>query len=156
LKIIFLDIDGVLVTRRFRERDPGKPLADPSCVAQLNRIVEATEARIVLSSSWRYHGLHEMRMILGLWGVRGEMIDLTPDLNREPEAGAGSRNCVPVPRGREIAEWLRLNDHDGSATIVILDDDADMEHLLPRLVKSDYAFGLTEAHAERAIEMLNC
>lgn len=40
-------------------------------------------------------------------------------------------------------------------SFVILDDDADMCHLMPRLVRSETAVGLTAAEADRAITMLN-
>ena len=76
--VIFLDFDGVLNTEQYQARlaiegkpkkDAWGPLFDPRAVANLQKIVEATDARIVISSSWRYvHKLGSLRM---MWEVRG-------------------------------------------------------------------------------------
>jgi hypothetical protein len=56
-KIVFLDFDGVLMNRsalRARRLDPQRrPVADPEAVAALNYIVRASEAQIVVTSTWR-------------------------------------------------------------------------------------------------------
>jgi len=52
-KIIFLDIDGVLNNHVF-DRIAGSSTILPVCVGQLNRIIHATGAAVVLSSAWRY------------------------------------------------------------------------------------------------------
>ncbi len=49
MKVIFLDIDGVL-----KEEDYDAEFKD-ECFARLKRIVDATGAEIILSSSWRIH-----------------------------------------------------------------------------------------------------
>ena len=49
MKIIFLDIDGVICTPKTDFR-----YLDIRCVNHLNNIVEDTGAKIVISSSWRY------------------------------------------------------------------------------------------------------
>jgi len=69
MKIIFLDIDGVLATHKefmvnrtkFRTKYPeAKALNIPypfnsGCVKIFNEIVQETDAKIVLSSDWRLH-----------------------------------------------------------------------------------------------------
>lgn len=149
--ILFLDIDGVLVNARsLRERSGRHSVADSNCVAQLNRVTNVTGAALVLSSSWRFCGLEEIRLILQHWGVTGELISMTPDLTRKSgELGL----YAGVPRGREIQEWLNDHAHDG-CTFAIVDDDADMEHLTPRLVRCEFAAGLTDGDADRLIMML--
>ena len=49
MKVIFLDIDGVL-----KEEDYDAEFKD-ECFARLRKIVDATSAEIILSSSWRTH-----------------------------------------------------------------------------------------------------
>ena len=76
--VIFLDFDGVLNTEQYQawlaiegkpKKDAWGPLFDPRAVANLQKIVEATDARIVISSSWRYiPTLGSLRM---MWEVRG-------------------------------------------------------------------------------------
>lgn len=138
LKIIFLDVDGVLINNKNKKRwdEP-----DPECVAQLNRVIEATGASIVLSSCWRVgRSVVECRELLAGWGVTGKVIDRTPELHLE--------------RGCEIAAWLAAYPRDVES-FVIIDDDKDMVNLLYALVQTDFREGLTPLHADRVIARLN-
>lgn len=86
-KIVFLDFDGVLNTEyyqgmlRYRGKlwkDKYGAFFDPVAVAQLKRIIDATNADIVVESSWKRLGLKAM---LELWKARhlpGRVIDITP------------------------------------------------------------------------------
>ena len=147
--VIFIDIDGVIVTERTLMGRTGRnALGDERCVAQLNRVTDATGASLVLSSSWRFCGLEEMRLIFRHWGVSGDLISMTPDLTQlSGESGLYSG----VPRGREIQKWM---DENPVSVFTIVDDDGDMEHLTPWLVKTNFADGLTGADADRLIAML--
>ena len=60
--IMFLDFDGVLVTDRGQKyhletngtlRDDHGALFDPECVVCLKEIIDATDADIVISSTWK-------------------------------------------------------------------------------------------------------
>jgi hypothetical protein len=55
LYIIYLDIDGVLNRAQVFYSEPGAPALhyEPRCVAELNRILEATGPEMVLSFPWR-------------------------------------------------------------------------------------------------------
>lgn len=149
MKVIFLDIDGVLVTlRSFAMGRSGlHAKADPDTVAALNTIIEATGASIVISSTWRLGrgGVGRMRDTLKLWGCTGKVVDRTPDLPR------------PRERGDEIQQWLdrREAQRGDVESFVILDDDADMAHLMPLLVQTEFERGLTTEHAEVAIRILD-
>ena len=70
-KILFLDFDGVLVTDRGQQsllstggtlRDDHGALFDPECVGCLKEIIDATDAEIVVTSTWK--------MEMGLEGIR--------------------------------------------------------------------------------------
>ena len=50
MKIIFLDIDGVLNQTGNAASLP----FDPNCVMYLNHVIKETGAHIVISSAWRY------------------------------------------------------------------------------------------------------
>jgi hypothetical protein len=88
-------------------------------------------------------------MLLALWGATGEVIGITPIL--ETAWKPDNKLWVGIPRGREIAAWLAANTVE---SFVIIDDDKDMEHLLPHLLHTPFEIGLTEADADRAIQML--
>lgn len=146
LKIIFLDIDGVLVNRASLRQASGlQAFADPKCVAALNRIIAETDAKIVVSSTWRRSGRRFVTQKLRSWGVVGEIVGLTPILN-----------VANVERGSEIQTWIHEHMRFSSAidSFVILDDDDDMLHLSARLVQTVFEDGLTESDADRAIEIL--
>ena len=86
--IIFLDFDGVLNTEQYQARlavdgapnkDAWGPLFDPRAVENLRKIIEATGAAIVISSSWRYiHRLGSLRMMWEIRELPGEMLDTLP------------------------------------------------------------------------------
>lgn len=151
MKVIFLDFDGVLcnhesITAGYKARsapaqDPYGP--HPDCVAALNRIVEATGAVIVVSSTWRKckNPRANMRETLARWGVKGIVIDVTPTLK-------------DVIRGDEIAQWLNSYSRHPIESFVILDDDSDMGLLKNRLVQCSNVEGLTLADAQHAIQLL--
>ena len=155
MKIIFIDFDGPIIpVMSHRNRVSGKSLsAWPPCVAALNRITNATGAKIVVSSTWRADGITKTRDRLKGWGVTAEVVGLTPHLDREGANGLWQS----VPRGLEIAEWIARYEEmrEPIEAFVILDDDSDMEHLKPFLIQTPFEAGLTEADADRAIEMLS-
>lgn len=57
-------------------------------------------------------------------------------------------------RGEEIQNWINSFDQV-IEKFVILDDDSDMEHLLPYLIKTSYEFGLTDKETDLLIKNLN-
>lgn len=148
MKVIFLDIDGVLVNRNSfklpRLELVGHRLsyhtADPVCIRLLNRIVAETGARIVISSVWRGIGLKRLREIFSAWLAKGEIVDVTPNID-------------DAIRGDEIQAWLETQSDIHS--FVIIDDDDDMGRLRHRLVETDCMIGLTDKDAEQAIAILN-
>ena len=56
MKVIFLDVDGVLNSQQLFEKCEDDQLisVDEDNIKNLKTIVDATGAMIVLSSSWRY------------------------------------------------------------------------------------------------------
>jgi hypothetical protein len=80
MKIIFLDIDGVLNCDNTRNPRRFPYVIDPRLLARLKRLLKATHAKVVLSSSWRCDpvGLLAARH----WGV--PFFDVCPDKPRSP------------------------------------------------------------------------
>jgi hypothetical protein len=154
MKIIFLDFDGVMDTSYYdhilsKEGKPGNDeygaVFDPYCIRNLKRIIEETEADIVVSSSWKY--MMSYQDFLNMWtdrGLPGFITDVTPN---------------PVDRrkrGDEIDAWIE--ECKTECQYVIIDDlEANNfnEHQIPRLLIVNPFFGLDEETAERAIQILN-
>jgi hypothetical protein len=159
MKILFLDFDGVLnYAQWIYTHDKGQheygtdeywgEHIDPACVALLNIIVQRTGAKVVVSSSWRQlHDASRLEKFLKDKGFIGEVIDVTPRgvwLQDISDWGV---------RGDEIQRWITLNEIVVEK-IAILDDETDMAHLLPKLVKTSWESGLQSDHVEKVIKLL--
>jgi hypothetical protein len=166
IKLIFLDIDGVLNYELFyreqsqseRYKEVGHPLCDLSehAVDLLNHIIDKTGAKVVVSSTWRKgRTVEELQELLEKVGFKGEIIGRTPSLylNKEIEAS------YTIPRGCEIDCWLKNKfDWDDLAYVryVILDDDSDMLYQQrENYFRIDGYCGLTNNVAYRVINFLN-
>ena len=140
MKIIFLDIDGVLnhqiwfekwhksEKRTDTEEQYNDSMIDPESVDLLNKIIADTDAKVVISSSWRKNNtIESMQTLLDKKGFKGEIIGLTPVLYF-----TGLKDYhYSVPRGNEIKAWLEINkgilgDKMSKVKYVIFDDDSDM------------------------------
>lgn len=112
MKVIFLDVDGVLnCARYFKTRETPRDLKpkdiDPERVLILHRILEATGAKVVVSSSWRFD---EESLALVKEASAPHFLDVTP------------RHARFEDRHAEIREWLGA--HPEVEKYAILDDDA--------------------------------
>ena len=159
MKVVFLDIDGVLNVIP-QGHDAFGGIFHSDFVDNLKRIIDETDAKIVISSSWRHSGLQKM---LDMWEFRnlpGEVIGVTPDLYRFLDF-EGERTMV---RGDEIQAVLNI--HPEITHYVILDDDTDMlKHQLGNFVQTsnninhpdciDIGYGLTKECTNRVIRILN-
>ena len=122
----------------------------PKCVTALQRILDTTGAKVVVSSTWRlYHGLDGMRTILAEAGLRAEVVGVTPYLRGEPNLSAPGWSRT-VPRREEIAAWLA--EHPEVTAWCALDDDPEAGPT--NLIETDDRIGLTEANADAAITLL--
>ena len=149
MKIIFLDIDGVLNSYaydRVRKYDEGN--IDMTRLDILKDIVDKTGAYIVLTSSWRRHWEKDYldcdyagREISDSFYEKGmEIYDKTPELGY---------------RADEIRAWMEGKDIE---SFVIIDDmPFGWSELSDRFIKTDPCIGrgLEHIHAEEAIEILN-
>jgi hypothetical protein len=130
MRIIFLDIDGVLNYELFyRNRNISEarsyPLSEicPEAVKLLNDLCESTGAKVVISSTWRLgKKLGEMQAIFKEVGFTGEIIDFTPCLARYPGSVRGNEILAWIQANEELIGW---NYYDFKE-YVIFDDDSDM------------------------------
>ena len=152
MKIIFLDIDGVLAVNYRRLEDGFGSGFHPEFVENLKRIIDATGAYLCISSTWRSSGLEKL---LQMWEARqlpGFIIDITGHahstimgtVNPDNPDGKWLREELhSLPRGVEIDHWLkkhgkfqrinwseweqdRMEARAHVKNYVILDDDSDM------------------------------
>lgn len=146
MKIIFLDIDGVLapIPRPFN-----KDGFNPVCVRYFESIFkEVSDASIVISSTWRIaQTVDQLRKTMGRYGLScseriiGKTVDYT-------ETG----ELLYLTRGQEISMWLMDNKEVDS--YVIVDDDTDISPHQNRWVQPVHELGLQEDDAKRCITIL--
>ena len=171
-RYVFIDFDGVLNTERHHSElvssgqkcsDQYGPLFDPVAVGNLKRIVDETEAEIVIISSWKLEGVERM---IDIWKVRrmpGVLAGCTPDyisgmdlLNVNLEAPAACADLAG--KGNEVKQWLKENSPkkaDGYR-YVILDDVPDfLPEQMEHFIQVNPRVGITEEDAEKAIMLLN-
>jgi len=151
VKVVFMDADGVLNNRTTMDRYPPSTsnpahVVKPPCVAALNRITDTTGAWIVVTSTWRNdpecQARSTMQMHLAARGVTGLVEGCTPRLAYRT-------------RGEEIQAWLDANNYKyKSLTFVVVDDDSDVAPFEDKFVPTSFETGMTEADADRAIELL--
>jgi hypothetical protein len=181
MRVVCLDIDGVLTARNKDIHDPTPPSAIelrylknvpykqrdynlswfralvPECVMLLDQLVERTWAKIVIASSWgSIWTIYDIQHMLAGHGFRGEVIGVTPrHLNLFPKY-----EDVKVTRGHEIQEWLNVHPEVSSYVII---DDCGWGYLDPqeylngfenRLVLVAHETGLTQANVDLACSML--
>lgn len=157
IRVVFLDFDGVLNSRRSR-KELGWNKLDPGAVELVNHICEVAGAEVVVSSTWRLKERPDERpwaritRILAENGLRARVRGMTPDLSKRMTVNAGEF-YEAVPRGREIEAYLQCD--PDVERFVILDDNDDMEHLKPWLIQTDDTIGIMPTHVERAVAMLS-
>lgn len=168
MRILFLDIDGVICTDSSHRIKPKQPFPagfhipfrtgwdnlDKDCIKRLNRITDATGAIIIISSTWRLACLEEgdfqhLVDYLKKQGVTGHILDKTP--THLPHGYIDRING----RGKEIEQWLKDWSGEKIESFVILDDDYDLEPFLDHHVPSSEETGLDDEHIEQAIGILN-
>lgn len=140
-KIIFLDFDGVLNSEMSAVETGNRYKFSKDSVAALNKILQLTDAYIVITSSWRESWtLIENAAVLERAGIiKGRVVGKTSVLGRE--------------RGLEIDSWLRFVPYIVQS-FVILDDRDDMALHKDRLIKINPKIGLTLELADQTIELL--
>lgn len=171
-KLIFLDIDGVLNSREwtshvFNNNGNDKQLSDvvdPNAVRKICKICEETDARIIISSSWRTFDYNTTVQNLRKYRDFEQLIPYI--------VGITSRYNIGCSRGDEIQYLLNdIRKHhyehecptknlfikDVEITeepkYVIIDDDYDMlKHQMKYFMRTDFIRGITDEQCEVIID----
>ncbi len=133
MKIIFLDIDGVICTSSCYGRGKNNKwdayMFDPKAVSLLNFILQETGAEIILSSDWRHtYSLQEMREIFCHNGVIKGPIGFTT------RSKTYTGDNLEGGRADEILAWIEVHAWKGDIKWVAIDDLNMSERLFPNFV----------------------
>lgn len=157
MKVIFLDVDGVLnsyVTIRETKEVPiidGLFTVADSLIEKLATIVHTCNAKVVLSSTWRKfrYKKYDDNRINFYDLLETKLKDYAVEIYDVTEVSLDNK------RAAEIQNWL--NSHKNVESFVILDDE--IYKVIPPLVKEaiavDSYYGLTDKDVNEAIDILN-
>ena len=167
-KYLFLDFDGVLNTSRYAKllkKDGIDPydefgaMFDPNTISNLKSIIEQTNCKIVLSTSWRNEGLLRMRSLWKDRNLTGEIFSMTPILlsTTYQDSQNGEMFCTPELQAKalEINAWLQQNASKSFNYVIVDDENVFFKSQQEHLVLTDEYDGLIVDKAKRAIEILN-
>lgn len=170
MKVIFLDIDGVLnvevyltalfdISKKYNLKfndiihDQHGDLFCPLATRMLGWIIEDSGAKIVISSTWRFNGLEAMKQMWVDRDLPGEVIDITPSyfhIFGDSDLSFYDKK----ERGHEIQNYL--DNHPEITSYVILDDDNDMlDSQQNNFIETHEMYGITREDAVKAIRILN-
>lgn len=153
MKIIFLDVDGVLNAVHSQSRAPSGFLGvDNSKVKVLRELVDRTGAAIVLTSTWKRG-----------WSRNKAMLSKDAEYLNRKLARAGLRimdktSDEMFDRGAGIARWIRAHQNIVEAWVVLDDDyfeDYAENGVDDHLVKTSFSGGgLMEKHIQQCVDVL--
>lgn len=149
LKVIFTDFDGVLNSSKWDRQQGPMPLTDdprddaewnlePERVALLKQAVDRSQAKLVVSSSWRGDG-HGIAML------RHAGLDAIGETPRIRVTGR-----AVWARADEIRAWLQ--EHPEVDSFVVLDDD--YVDLPDQLIRVHGMLGLQQVHVDDIVARL--
>lgn len=143
MKIIFLDIDGVLnsLTSAISNKRSYSPAGlSKDAIGLLKFVVEHTDAKIVISSTWRSFGSNEW--FIGLFEAYG--------WHRPPIIDRTRPNKSKEIRGDQINDWLSDNNVEN---YICIDDDSDF-YDYQNLVQTKMVNGFQLYDALKCIDIL--
>lgn len=142
MKVVFLDVDGVL--SKFGTKGNGPLGLSKPLMRNLSFLCKTAKAKIVLSSSWRMFPNARFKLDRTLRYKGLKISSSTPVIQD------GDQKF----RQFEIEQWL--SEHPEVTDYVILDDIPDyfMKPLADHLVTCDPEIGLTESKVAEALEIL--
>ena len=145
MNIMFLDIDGVLVTERYIEKQikrgesfkkEARNHFDPDCMWVIREIITKHNCKVVITSTWRtdYPDDNLWKIIINnfkRYDIDKEIIGIT--------------NIDEKSRGEQIKDYL--NKHK-CKKFIIIDDDNDMGDLENHLILCNAKYGINEYKKE--------
>jgi 3-deoxy-D-manno-octulosonate 8-phosphate phosphatase KdsC-like HAD superfamily phosphatase len=147
MRIIFLDIDGVLNSWASYYNITTEKLQ------LLNDLIEQTGAKVVISSSWRVGSKDVKDFFDNNFSSNCNFIFDNPRqaliYNIFYKNAIGLTDTFGPSRGDEIKRWL--DNHEDIESYVIIDDSIDMlDEQLEHLVQTDTYYGITDREVHLA------
>lgn len=163
-KFIFIDIDGCLNSDKYTESELYKQATigmsdakimlvahhlhlDPNALELINGLVIRSNAKVILSSTWRFK--YSPSEVTEMMKGRGAIFTIADSTPKYP-----SFNSHFTSRGEEITAYLDSLKKEAES-FVIIDDRNDMGNLKNNLVLTDPKYGITLSDVDKALKILN-
>ena len=155
MKVLFLDIDGVLNNHKINP-ESGCCGIDRRPMKQLNRILIRTECCLVISSAWRYMihneamtvtGFFHMLRILGMRGDHNPILDIIEKDDLQ-DTSTGQR-------AKQIQKFLQRKNTFIDQYCIVDDCDFGFTENKLNFVKTNPKTGLIWVEAKKIIGVLN-
>ena len=144
MRIILLDLDGVILPIPANGHFEPELKLSTDAVNNLNLLVQITNAHIVVTSAWRVgRTVEQLTTLLRSWGVKWGVFGKTRD-------SRGEEN-----RGALISDWLANSREVIDAFVVIDDDRTDLELFADKMVSPKPDVGLQFHDVQDATRILN-
>ena len=153
MKVIFLDIDGVLNYENCDASYGSSYFVVKDKLQLVSELVEVTGAQIVLTSTWR-HGAKDIER--GYESFEAGLYEAL--LHALDDVGIQIYDCTgeaETCRGLEIKKWLMQNSEIGSFVIIDDLDEEQFESLEDFLIQTNIMRGIEQSHIELAKQILN-
>ena len=170
MKIIFLDVDGVLAYSSYTNRDTAN--IDIDKVKMIKEICDKTAAKVVISSSWKGNETiipdiyYTLLNILKTNGI--EVLGNTPHIPAEFDGDVPNSICITnledlpyfkskhgTGRAAEVEAWIK--EHEVSNFVIVDDEDFDWANYdfdKHWIIPSWFENGLQREHVDKAIKIL--
>lgn len=152
MKAIFLDFDSVITTYNSKWK------IDMNKINIINDICDKTNAKIVITSSWRIGHRGDVLAFNGYltqYIIEHNYLDHVKDaFDKFIGNIVGMTKYIDGVRGDEIKSYM--SEHPEVENYVIIDDDSDMcDYQLFNFVQTDACEGITERDAKLCVDILN-
>ena len=155
IKILFLDVDGVLNYRDFDDEGVNGALSVKHLL-RLKKIIQATKCKIVLSTSWRRipsakeQLFRQLTTKIGL-DVGQCVIGDTPILGSQMRKSLEICQYLKSMKEYEIVSWVAIDD----MPLDKIGTKEAKEMMMHHFVKTDVEKGISDKNVLQAISILN-
>lgn len=153
MKILFLDIDGVL-NQHIKHHDNEYNGVNSDSMFNLNRIIKTTGCKLVISSAWRYMTKENHMTLKGFeWMLRTHGL-ICKDMDDYQIVGITAWDESHFKtRERQITQWITMSNYNIRKWCAI--DDLQLALPVTNFVQTNGSVGLHFNDVERVIGILN-
>lgn len=156
MNVVFFDVDGVLNSEKFLCDKQGE-FINPKNVANLKMIVDATQAKLVMTSDWRKQVIDKDVSKAHVRELIGRLADAGLEVYGATPSGDELRNKYETyTRACAVKEYVTANSVEGYVILDDMDMDWETYGLDSHWINTENVLvGLTEADARNAVSIIN-